>query len=105
RVGGPGVLPYDRVLDRAAGRTRPDHRGLALVADPDRGQRTAVRVDRAQGDPDARPHALEDLVGVVLDPAGTRRDLGVSQLMAGGPPPRPAQKEAAAARRAPVDGG
>ena len=46
-----------------------------------------VRADLTQRDPDAGPHALEDLVGVVLDPAGSRRDLGVLQLVAGDRPP------------------
>ena len=33
------VLPNDRVADRLAGRAIPDERGLALIRDPNRGQR------------------------------------------------------------------
>ena len=61
--------------------------------------------DFTQRDPDAGPHALEDLVGVVLDPAGSRRDLGVLQLVAGDRLPGPVEQDAAAARRPLVDGG
>ena len=53
-------------------RRDPDDGRLALVADPDRGEGGGVRARIAQRDPDAGPHALEDLVGVVLDPAGAR---------------------------------
>ena len=104
-VGGPGVLPDDGVVDRPPGPSVPDHGRLALVADPDRGQRARVGADVTQRDPDAGPHALEDLVGVVLDPAGSRRDLGVLQLVAGDRLPAPVEQDAAAARRPLVDGG
>ena len=100
-----GVLPDDRVVDRAPGPPRPDDGGLALVADADGGQRTRVGPRLTQRDPDAGPHALEDLVGVVLDPAGSRRDLGVFQLVAGDRLPGPVEEDAAAARRPLIDGG
>ena len=61
--------------------------------------------DVTQRDPDAGPHALEDLLGIVLDPAGSRGDLGVLQLVAGDRPTRPVEQDAAAARRPLVDGG
>ena len=105
RLGGPGVLPDDGVVDRAAGPTVPDDRGLALVADPDRGERTRVRAGLAQGHADAGADALDDLVRVVLDPAGSRGDLGVLQLVAGDDRPGPVEEDAAAARRPLVDGG
>ncbi len=103
--GGPGVLPDDGVVDRAPGPARPDDGRLALVADADGGQRAGVRTRLTQRDPDAGPHALEDLVGVVLDPAGSRRDLGVLQLVAGDRLPGPVEQDAAAARRPLIDGG
>ena len=87
-----GVLPDDRVVDRAPGPPRPDDGGLALVADADGGQRTRVGPRLTQRDPDAGPHALEDLVGVVLDPAGSRRDLGMLQLVAGDRLPAPGRR-------------
>ena len=59
----------------------------------------------AERDPDARPHAFEDLVSVMLDPAGSWPDLGVLQLVAGDESPGPVEEDAAAARRALIDGG
>jgi hypothetical protein len=35
--GGPPVLPHDRSLQRATGLAVPEHRGLTLVGDADRG--------------------------------------------------------------------
>ena len=105
RVRRPGVLPDDRVVDRASGPTVPDDGRLALVADADRGEGGRIGAAVTQRDPDTGPHALEDLVGVVLDPAGSRRDLGVLQLVAGDRLPGPVEQDAAAARRPLVDGG
>ena len=105
RAGRPRVLPDDRVVDRPPGPARPDDGRLALVADPDRGQRARIGARVTQRDPDAGPHALEDLLGIVLDPAGSRGDLGVLQLVAGDRPPGPVEQDAAAARRPLVDGG
>ena len=44
-----GVLPHDRVVDRLAGVAVPHHRGLALVGDPERGDRTDVAAGLLQG--------------------------------------------------------
>ena len=84
-VGGAAVLPDDGVVDRLAGAAVPHHRGLALVGDADAGQRLGVELglgQRAAADLDrGRP----DLLGVVLDPAGLRKDL--RQLLLRAAPP------------------
>jgi hypothetical protein len=69
------VLPDDGVGDRLAALAVPEERGLALVGDADRHhafQRHPGALERA-----ARHRALrgENLLGIVLDPAGLRVDL------------------------------
>ena len=66
------VLPDDGVVDRTAGGALPDHDCLALIGDPDGcdvGEAVASflngRLERGDG-------RLEDLFGVVLDPAVPR---------------------------------
>ncbi len=81
-IGRPRVLPDDRVMDGPTSAPVPYDGGLPLVADADRGERARIDAGLAQRDPHARQDALEDLVGVVLDPARARRDLLVLELMA-----------------------
>src|SRR4029079_19235080 len=69
-VGGPGVLPDDRIRDRSAGPPIPHDGRLALVADADRGQRAGIGPGLAQGDLHTGPDPFEDLVRVVLDHPG-----------------------------------
>src|SRR5262249_2106761 len=72
------VLPDDRVRDRAAGRALPENGRLALVRDRYAFRRAARGAERLLG---RRKHALPDLLGVVLDPAGAwevLRQLGVA---------------------------
>ena len=74
-VGGAAVLPDDRVVDGLAGLAIPDDRGLALVGDADGGDVARPELRPAQrlgGDGDLR---RPDLLRVVLDPAGLRKDL------------------------------
>src|SRR5262249_41205939 len=68
-LGRPPVLPHDRARDRCAGATVPEDGRLALVRDRDRVD--AVEPGGARGG----DHALPDLLGVVLDPAGSREVL------------------------------
>ena len=75
-VRGAAVLPDDRVVDRLAGLAVPDDGRLALVGDADGGdvrRRASPRAaERLDGDADLR---RPDLLRVVLDPAGLRKDL------------------------------
>ena len=80
---GAGVLPDDRVVVGPAGPPVPDHRGLALVGDAERGEVGAGQALAAQRGLDHRAGALPDLDGVVLDPAGLRHDLLVLELVPG----------------------
>ncbi len=80
--GGAAVLPDDRIVDRLAGRTVPDHGGLALIGDADAG-------DIARGKPrllhrlaHGRDRGGPDRLGVVLDLA--RRRIDLLQFLLGG---------------------
>ncbi len=99
------VLPHDGGVGGTAGAAVPHDGRLTLVADPDRRQRARVRAGLAHRDAHAGAHALDDLVGVVLDPAGTGRDLRVLQLVTRDDRPGMVEEDAAAARRPLVDGG
>ena len=73
--GGPPVLPDDRRCDCSAGGAVPEHRRLTLIRDRNRVHVVEPRSLRR------REHALPDLLGVVLDPAGLRevlRQLGIA---------------------------
>ena len=83
----------------------PHDRRLALVADADRGEGAPIDTGLTQRDPDAGTDTLEDLVGVVLDPARTRRDLSMLELVAGDDLPGVIEQEASTAGRPLVDGG
>src|SRR6185312_12950310 len=80
-VFGPRVLPDDRVVDRLAGLAVPDHGGLALVGDPDRGDVAGLGVGARHRPADHLARTPPDLGRVVLDPAGFRRDLLVLALV------------------------
>ena len=103
-VGRAAVLPDDGVVDRLAGAAVPHHRGLALVGDADAGQRLGVELglgERAAADLDRRP---PDLLGVVLDPAGFRKDLRQLFLRAGHRPAGGVEHDGTSAGGALVDG-
>ena len=70
------VLPHDGGRDRLERLAVPEHERLALIGDPDR--RHAARADAGllQSLAGARLDRGPDLVGVVLDPAGPRVELG-----------------------------
>ena len=74
-VGRAPVLPHDRVVDGSAGLSIPDDRRLALVGDADGRDISWAQVrasERLGGDGDL---CGPDLIGIVLDPARTRKDL------------------------------
>ena len=80
QIRGAGVLPDDRVGDGRAGGAIPDHRGLALIGDADRGDIGRARIGRVQ-------RRLDDVFGVapngfrvMLDPARLREQLLVLAL-------------------------
>ncbi len=97
---GAPVLPDDRVMDRAAGGALPQDRGLALVGDADRGDRT-VRGGGgfAAGGKDAAP----DLLGIMLDPARLRVELGQFDLRGMAGPALRVEQDRAGAGRSLVD--
>ncbi len=105
RVGGPCVLPHDRRPYRSPGPCLPDDGGFPLIADPDRRQRPRPHPGLAQRDADAGTDALDDLVGVVLDPAGARRDLPMLELVARDHATAAIEEDAATRGRALVDRG
>ena len=84
-VGRAAVLPDDRAVNRLARLAIPDHDGLALVGDPERGDTAPVDVtERFLND---RERVLPDLFRVVLDPAPCRimlRQLALSDRNGGG---------------------
>ena len=104
-LGRPRVLPHDRRMHGPAGASVPHDGRLALVADPDRHELPRGHPCLAQRDLHAGPDALDDLIGVVLDPARPGRDLGVLQLVAGDDPPVVVEQDAATARGPLVDRG
>ena len=82
-VGRAPVLPHDRVVDRSAGLAIPDDRRLALVGDADGRDISWTQVgasERLGGDGDL---CGPDLIGIVLDPARTRKDLREFPLAGG----------------------
>src|SRR5207244_5498198 len=92
---GPPILPDDRIMNRATGRTLPQNSGLALVGDADRGNR-AVRSGNCftAGRDDAPP----DLFGIVFDPARLRILLRQLGLGGGTRPSGPVEQDCTGAR-------
>ncbi len=103
-VGRAAILPDDRVVDRLAGGTVPDQRGLALVGDADR--RDVFRRDAgfrhhfAHGLDRGRPDRLR----IVLDQAGRRIDLRKFPLRDGDGEAGAIERDGARRGRALVDG-
>src|ERR1700730_16657428 len=69
------VLPDDGIVDGLARRALPDEGGLALIGDADtgdcRGRKTGLAEDLAH----RGKRRLPNLLGIMLDPAGSREDL------------------------------
>ena len=75
RIGGAAILPDDGVVDRLAGVAIPEDGGFALVGDADGGDVAGVMpafFSALNGD---SPLRLPDLVRIMLDPSGLRKDL------------------------------
>src|SRR5271154_5454252 len=81
--GGAAILPDDGVVNRAATRTVPDQRRLALVGDAECRDvlrfEIGLRQRRARGAERRRPKRF----GIMLDPAGPRENLRKLFLRAG----------------------
>jgi hypothetical protein len=75
--GGAPVLPAEHGPDGLAGGAVPDERRLAL-----RAERHGVDLVRGRDLGDHLPHAVEDLYGVLLHPAGAR--MGLAERHRGG---------------------
>ncbi len=73
---GAAVLPDDGGVDGLAGGAVPHDHGFALVGDADGGQIAGARAGLGEDFDSATELGGEDLIGVVLDPAG----LGVKLL-------------------------
>ena len=98
------ILPDERVGDRAARLAIPQHGGLALVGDADRGQVVRPQASRLHGFRDDFFGAAPDLVGVVLHPSGLRIDLLVFFLRGGDDAPGAVEHDESRAGGALVDG-
>src|SRR5690606_25611550 len=81
----------------------PHDRGLALVADPDRGDVEVGQVGAGERSGAHLARAVPDLDGVVLDPARAWQVLAVLELPARADLPGPVHDDGARARRALVD--
>ena len=71
--GGAAVLPDDRLVARHAGARIPQHDGLALIGDADRGDGL---IERGRELGERAENRLPDLFSVVLDPTRLREVLG-----------------------------
>ncbi len=86
-LGSAGVLPDDGVVNRLACFLVPDHGGFPLVGDTHRGEIGGLQVDSVECSRHHPPNLLDDLNGVVLHPAGLRKDLAVFLLSNADDPP------------------
>src|SRR5262249_3479018 len=96
----PAILPDDRIVHRATGRTLPQNRGFALVGDADRGDRGLCRYKYLAA---CRYDTPPDLLGIVLDPSRSRVQLGQRDLRNAAGLPRIVEQDCTGARRALVD--
>ena len=95
-VGGAAVLPDDGAVQRLAGAAVPGHDRLALVGDPDGGDRPSSSAATAG---QRGPHGVGDVDGVVLHPP---RPGEVLRELAGTTRPHGAGRRRAARLRTPV---
>ncbi len=102
---GTGVLPHDRRVHRLARTGVPEHRRLALVGDPDRGQVGPGQARLVERRPGNRLDVVPDLRGVVLHPARTRVDLPVLAMVLRDDPAVDIEDDAAGGGRTLVDRG
>jgi hypothetical protein len=71
-LGGAPVLPYDRAVHRLPARPLPQHHGLALVGDAERGDVGGLELRFGQGLVTDRERVLPDGLRIVFDPARAR---------------------------------
>ncbi len=103
-LGGSAVLPDDRVRDRRARRTVPQHGRLALIGDADGGEVACLDLCRGERALRGRERRFPDLVRVVLDPAVGREVLRELDLMNARDGAARIEHDGARTRRALVDG-
>jgi hypothetical protein len=72
---GAAVLPDDGVVDGPAGPAIPDHHGLALVGDSERGDVPGAETGPGESFAGGGELRLPDLIRVVLHPSGPGKDL------------------------------
>ncbi len=101
---GPGVLPYEGIVERRAGCAVPEDRRFALIRDADRLDVTARSAGIIDGLGYHLPGVSPDLIGIVLDPTGLRKDLLVLLLRNRHDLAGLAEKDETRARRALIDG-
>ena len=82
-VGGAAALPDDCVVDGASGAAVPDDDGFALVGEGDGGDGGRGCAGEGEDVADGCALGFPDGVGVVLDPAGARVELGEFPLGGG----------------------
>src|SRR5262249_17486779 len=104
-IGGPGVLPDDRVGERLAGRSLPDQRGLALIGHADRGQLVGAETSLAQSGRNHLLGRLPDLHRVMFDPAWRWIDLAMLAVGRAQGPAVTAEDNESGPGRPLVDGG
>jgi hypothetical protein len=69
------ILPHDRVINRPAGLAIPSDCGFVLIGDAERGHIAPAHVGFAEYLDRRGQLRCEDVVGIVLDPAGVRENL------------------------------
>jgi hypothetical protein len=74
-VGRASALPHDRMADRLAGLAIPDDGGLPWLVMPIAGDLARTGIDARKGLSGDGELRLPDLVGVMLHPAGLRKEL------------------------------
>jgi hypothetical protein len=102
KLRGAPILPNDGVEQRLGRSPLPYERGLTLIGDPDCPDR--LRADVAQRAASRCKHRLPDLLGIVLDFARRRIDLGQGHLRRGERAPLNTEGNRARAGCALVDG-
>ena len=104
QAGGAAVLPDDGAVERPAGATVPEQRGLALVGEADGGDLFPRQIGLGQGGEGGAAGGRPQVARVVFDPAGAGKVLGELLLRGGDGAPAPVEDERAGGGGALVEG-